>query len=296
VTTLNQIAHVVLLLFALLTTALSGVAAKADDSATGSRTLGEAVALIEREQGVDAVPILRDLAENGHARAQVMLGAAYSEGKWLPRDPLQAYVWLRIAATLHRGAVQQWAMLPKARELMLQAAGAVDGAGLIEGDARAAEFIRARNQAWDQSFQLGVRGQAGEEDPLHQRFAFRVGCAVRSVGPHCKASAAAAQPGCTGALEANADVKASGAGKSAKVFQPDYPGAGRRNDSHVGVLAHVDRSGWVCYVKVTDSSDDAGIDGAVVETLSQWRFAPATKAGEPVESLHTTYVTLKVNR
>jgi len=221
-----------------------------------------------------------------------MLGAAYSEGKWLPRDPLQAYVWLRIATSLQRGAVQQWVTLPRARELMLQATGAVDGAGLIKGDALAAEFVHARNQAWDESFALGVSGQAAEADPLHQRFAFRAGCAVRSVGPHCKPLAADAQPLCTGTLEANPDAKATASGKRAKVFQPDYPGARRRNDSQVGVLAHVDRSGWVCHVKVVDSSDDAEIDRTVVEAVAQWRFEPANKAGEPVESLHTTYVTL----
>ena len=41
---------------------------------------------------------LRSKAEKGNVVAQYNLGLAYSEGKTVPRDPVEAYVWLRLAA------------------------------------------------------------------------------------------------------------------------------------------------------------------------------------------------------
>jgi TPR repeat protein len=41
---------------------------------------------------------LRAKAEEGNAIAQSHLGLAYAEGKAVPRDPVEAYVWLRLAA------------------------------------------------------------------------------------------------------------------------------------------------------------------------------------------------------
>jgi hypothetical protein len=40
---------------------------------------------------------LRAKAEKGNAIAQYNLGLAYAEGKALPKDPIEAYVWMRLA-------------------------------------------------------------------------------------------------------------------------------------------------------------------------------------------------------
>lgn len=50
--------------------------------------------------GVDteAVKWLRKAAEQGHSEAQMTLGGRYSEGKGVPQDYCEAYVWYQLAA------------------------------------------------------------------------------------------------------------------------------------------------------------------------------------------------------
>ncbi len=46
-----------------------------------------------------AVQEFRLLAEQGHAQAQVNLGIIYSQGRGVPKDSVQAYVWYTLAAS-----------------------------------------------------------------------------------------------------------------------------------------------------------------------------------------------------
>ena len=51
------------------------------------------------------------------------------------------------------------------------------------------------------------------------------------------------------------------------------------------MLAHVDRSGYVCRVTLVNGSGIGEVDHAVLNAVRFWRLAPAQSGGEPVESL-----------
>jgi TonB family protein len=62
------------------------------------------------------------------------------------------------------------------------------------------------------------------------------------------------------------------------------------------LLAHIDSSGWVCTAIVSRGAADARLDAAALESVRQWKFVPATKAGEPVEALTSFQVTFRMQR
>ena len=51
------------------------------------------------------------------------------------------------------------------------------------------------------------------------------------------------------------------------------------------MLAHVDRSGYVCGVTLIGGSGIGEVDHAVLNAVRFWRLVPAQSRGEPVESL-----------
>ncbi len=63
-------------------------------------------------------------------------------------------------------------------------------------------------------------------------------------------------------------------------------------DGSVAIHAHVDRSGWICFAKVSDSSGNLKTDRAALEAATRWRLIPAVKDGVAVESFLTWYITL----
>jgi len=62
------------------------------------RAVADADALIERGDAGEAVKLLAPLAEQGHAQAAQMLGAAYERGQGVAPDLVQANRWYRVAA------------------------------------------------------------------------------------------------------------------------------------------------------------------------------------------------------
>ncbi len=51
-------------------------------------------------------PSTRELAEQGNARAQTMLGYMYAEGTGVPQDDAEALKWYRLAAEQEGGFAQ----------------------------------------------------------------------------------------------------------------------------------------------------------------------------------------------
>ncbi len=73
---------------------------------------------------------------------------------------------------------------------------------------------------------------------------------------------------------------------------PAYPEVSRRrgHEGTVRLELSVDASGLVVDVRVTESSGFSALDAAAVETLREWRFRPAQRAGLPVAGSITTAV------
>jgi protein TonB len=74
--------------------------------------------------------------------------------------------------------------------------------------------------------------------------------------------------------------------------RPNYPEASRRRGEQGLVLVElfVDPSGRVAEVRLLESSGFAALDAAAMETLRDWRFRPAERAGLPVMGSITTAV------
>lgn len=74
--------------------------------------------------------------------------------------------------------------------------------------------------------------------------------------------------------------------------RPNYPEASRRRGEQgmVRVELFVDPAGRVADVRMIESSGFAALDAAAIETLRDWRFRPAERAGLPVMGSITTAV------
>jgi protein TonB len=66
---------------------------------------------------------------------------------------------------------------------------------------------------------------------------------------------------------------------------PAYPRAARRNGEQgtVTLRVLVSADGGPSRVEVERSSGSNALDAAALEAVKNWRFAPATRAGEPVD-------------
>ncbi len=67
---------------------------------------------------------------------------------------------------------------------------------------------------------------------------------------------------------------------------PQYPAESRqRHEQGTVVLRlHIDTAGAVAWVEKLQSSGHAGLDAAAEAAAARWRFLPATRDGEPIES------------
>lgn len=79
---------------------------------------------------------------------------------------------------------------------------------------------------------------------------------------------------------------------AARNRRPNYPESSRRRGQEGTVMLElrVDANGRVTEVRVVESSGFNALDAAAVETLREWRFRPAQRAGMPVAGSLTTAV------
>src|SRR6516162_2600844 len=61
--------------------------------------LEDCAAAFDRHDYAAALQLCRPLAEQGDVRAQTSLGVMYYNGQGVPRDYVQAYMWLTLVAT-----------------------------------------------------------------------------------------------------------------------------------------------------------------------------------------------------
>jgi protein TonB len=79
---------------------------------------------------------------------------------------------------------------------------------------------------------------------------------------------------------------------AARNRRPNYPEASRRRGEQgvVRVELLVDPNGRVVDVRVLESSGFSALDAEAVQTVRDWRFRPAQRAGVPVAGSITTAV------
>lgn len=263
-----------------------------------------------------AAAMLDQLARAGDIRAQMLLGAMLIEGSQVPQNRSLGLAFLQVAA-----ARADWMfdgntgdeIQALARRYQL----AMSGRELLEADRLAggitvdidrntlAELRPALLRYTDEPAVRALPNiafasetvQIADVKPVADGQLVGLGCAGGR-GPGCVGAPPLGTPGqCAGRLLAS-DTPAKSRGEGARIPPPVYPVDLRRagKEGSVRLLAHIDSSGWVCTAIVSRGAADARLDAAALESVRQWKFVPATKAGEPVEALTSFQVTFRMQR
>jgi TonB family protein len=299
--------------------AIAGIVALTLGLAKGAHgTIAEEPYSLERaeailQQGSDrqeARDILERLGLDGVERAQLLLGAIHLEGKELPRSPVEGYAWLKVAADATDKAVAD-----SAHAMLQKAVVDLSGIELIQGDQRALAVQTSIVEHWYQQYGTGLRHYTDQVPVSIKPIAFAAevvqlstpqtslpkqdfltGCAA-TPGKLCRAEAQTIpEPRCTGRiLPRDRDVRPPMTNLTYTVA-PYYPVQLRRRRvaGHVWLVVHIDRSGFVCSAAVAAGSGEPLLNQAALEAITLWRFNPAMRNGEPIESLHVTKLSFKL--
>jgi TonB family protein len=279
--------------------------ARAGDSAPNSEPASVERALAMLKKGADGrevAKVLEPLAYDDSARAQLLLGGLYVEGKTMPRDVVEGYAWVQVAASALQPEVASLA-----KEMLQAGEAAMSGGELIRVDQRVSAIRSTIAERRYEQYGAGVRAFTPERpvsllpwikfavDLVQLRAAtesqtypeFRLGCAA-AAAPRCPSSSqAVAEPRCTGRiLQADTGPSAMPSAQT-KLVEPEFPSKlrhGFRGTAHL--VVHVDRSGWICGGAIAKSSGEPLWDAAALSALTLWRLKPAMLRGEAVESLH----------
>ena len=256
-------------------------------------TLTDAVDLVRRNQYADAIEVFQRLAERGDTRAQYLLGLAYLEGKLAPLDVVLGYAWLQVAAADYDSSSKRGAA-DEANSAMLKVGRVLPGMTLIQAEQKAAALAKAVEERLAGDTE---RATLALKSPATVPGAVTSGCALEPTLKGCGVLAGTSQEveRCTGDI-VSPDLEPSMQGPTALIIKPEYPEEARRRfkDGQVIVLAHVDRSGYVCRVTLVHGSGVASIDDAVRAAVRRWRFVPGKRGGEPVEAVHRFAVSLVI--
>jgi TonB family protein len=262
--------------------------------ASAEQTFIDAVELIRANRNKEAVALLQSLAERGDTRAQYLLGLAYIEGKLTPRDLVLGYAWLQVAAAGYDGKSKRGAA-DDAQSVMLKVGPELPGATLIQAERTATELIKARDERLEAATQ---RATLALRSPATSTGQVLSGCAMEPTLGRCTPVEVAStdMQRCTGDVVIP-EVMPSSQGPTASIFQPEYPKEARRRieDGTAVVLAHIDRSGYVCRVTLVQGSGVADIDDETLKAVRRWRFTPGMRGGEPVEALYKFAVTFRLD-
>ena len=256
-----------------------------------------------------AVRLFEEAAMDGYGGALLTLGAIYLEGQVVPQNRPLGFAYLKLAA---QSDFPPYKVRDQAEALMLRSQASLSGGELIEADRLAARMEADSNarSASELAPALRVLTTATPtqydpvigfgSDPVEVRtvlageseLRYRQGCAARS-GVSCPSASRADEVArCTGQIFATDTAPSSAASDGAIVVAPDFPlgvlYAG--GEGSVKILLHVDRSGWICNAIVAVSSGTRSLDESALAAVAKWKLKPATRNGEPVESLHVVAV------
>jgi TonB family protein len=233
----------------------------------------------------------RVLSEQGDARAQVLFGLALKEGHHVPRDLAAAYAWLDIAASTPGIDRELSDSVERTRnELALVLSGR--------------ELLAAERLVTDYRQRLAVRlSQQGEvarkalfSDGSAPSASSVAGCAENRWLAGCEEARGRsdAAKGCRGEFpDLDSPPVISGQSASLHELRAPTPGALTRETTTVRYALHIDASGFVCRAALVEGSSSRSADQTTLQTVTRWRFRPASGGGIPVESLYVgalTYV------
>jgi TonB family protein len=253
-----------------------------------------------------SVSNLETLARLGDARAQLMVGAIYVEGKDVTQNKVRGFAWLQIAATPTATAYFTTGAREKAAAIIHEAESVLTPAERSEADRIAADFIaasdRRKSEGLERAYKVFMSRQslqvsklidipegsvvlapptASSDEPL-----YRVGCAA-SQAAGCPSESVLEGTHCTG-LIGRPDSQSPAAGSTdTKIVQPEYPMDARKNDleGSVVLLMHVDSSGWICGVALAVSSGVPTMDRAAADAVSHWKVHPGIYRGQAAEGM-----------
>jgi TonB family protein len=287
----------------------------ADSEGDGEARFSRALKLLK--SGSDdprAVQLFEAAAASGDVGAMYVLGAMYLEGKHVPQNRALGIAYLKLAVVDEDPDLRSTRR--KAQAWIWTGEASMNGRELIEVDQQflrltkeirtnlAARMARAASVFTDEApveFEPTVRF-AGEPvrlrtaPPAGESVPFMPGCGAESL-PTCPAkSKSADERRCTGEIFAADSPASADRTKGALLVAPDYPDQARRfgDEGTVLLLAHVDRSGWVCGVAVAVSSGATSLDTAALRAATKWKLLPATRGGMPTESLRPLGVTFRL--
>jgi TonB family protein len=288
---------------------LSAVSAIASgDQNTDVPSLADSVRKLSGLDPQSGLDDIEAVADRGDARAQLLLGGIYLEGKLVSRDAARGYAWLLVVAAPPVTTFGRYGTSGKASELMSKAAMSMSESELAAAQQIAAAFRSSQETKWTDAYTNAALTLTGATPVTIEPVTFdavvvRVmppalgqtddaivpGCAAEPKLQRCKAliSDFAKGPHCTGEIRLP-DSYATSGGKGAVVEPPEYPrsAALKLLEGRVGVMVHVDSSGWVCSATVAYSSGVKSLDRSALDAVRRWRLNPAMKDATPVESIY----------
>lgn len=236
-----------------------------------------------------AVQWFRKAAEQGNADGQLAIGQMYEKGLGVPRDVVEAHKWMNLATS--RAPSKGQKKFTDARDQIAQSMTAEQ---IAEAQKRARE--------WTESFDAlappmaEARKATAEAGSPPAPLADAVGGVVGGIpegviGGVVGGVVEIGQP--DGVLRVGGDVKAP---VVLQRVEPVYPEVARKaRVSGIVILeAVIDRTGAVKDVRVLEGLP-FGLDEAAVDAVKQWRFAPATLNGQPVDVLFNLTVSFKID-
>ena len=289
----------------------------AEDAGEPVQQIGFARAVDMLQAGRDTAKAIRtveEVARQGDARAQVLLAGMYFDGNRVPPDPVVGYAWAQVATSTESYFREDTSNL--AQDMLIAYGARMTGPQLMAAETLAARMLAEQRYRLDHGTREALRARYTTLEPAKVldgiRFpetvivkvadsagvdpTFRPGCALAGA-TQCPASSKPRGSGqrCTGTiLEPDSDASTVGADSVRQ--EPAYPfAAGRLGlEGKTYVLLHVDGSGWVCGASVAVSSGATMLDQAAVDSVRTWKLAPATRAGERIESLTLVGVTFRI--
>jgi TonB family protein len=281
----------------------TGPASTAASGAGEPMSLDRAVELLlARKQVAEAVAALESRARQGDGRSSLLLGTLLLEGHLAPADLPRGLAFVRLGARTH-DPFYNATIRKKVVDLASAYESRMSGRQLIESDRILGEVMVDINRHFLECIGSSLASlTSGTPVAIEPTIRFaeepvRVSRPKESDG-HARLGCAAAPDSscpdgddptvaCTGEI---VHIDEDWVSRPAShIVQPKYPADARRKGTSgaVSVAAHVATNGLLCSAVVValPSEDADSLAKATLDAIRYWKVDPATRDGQPVESL-----------